>query len=155
MCRLLGMTFTDPDLQPRKAEMLDRLMLVSQTDEGQNDGWGVTDGIAVIKSEKMYSASTPLWRRELDPAEPWLAHVRKASAGMGRTALESHPYEFEVNGVPLFAAHNGMINGTVWKTGTDIPNTDSYRAFTVLTQIMEGTQQFDLTAALFAEWMTE
>lgn len=155
MCRLCGFTFTNPELIHNKARWLDRLMLVSQTDENQNDGWGITDGVGLWRSEHMYSACVPKWDKEIDPTKAWMAHIRKASAGTGHTLLEAHPYKFTINGNDLYCAHNGQINGTTYKSGVEIPNTDSYRAFLLLTQIMETEQRAVLTSDLFSKWMED
>jgi predicted glutamine amidotransferase len=153
MCRLFALTFTD--LLEYKASWTDRLFLVSQTDEGQNDGWGITDGNELAKTQLMYSACTPLWMHTLAPTAPWMGHVRKASAGTGRTLLEAHPYQFDVHGASLYCAHNGKIDGTVWNNGTGIPNTDSYRAFLALSNMMNKNHHEALTTHLLSEWLKE
>lgn len=149
MCRLMALTFTDRRLQRFKADILDRMLLMSQTDDNQSDGWGITDGQHLVKSQAMYSVSLPNWKTSFDPSLAWLAHIRKASSATGRTINESHPYYFEMaDGTGLYAAHNGFIHGTNWNIDRQAgvksaPNTDSWRAFCQLWLDMLEMEQVD------------
>ena len=147
MCRLCALTANSENFKPIKNQFFDRFMMVSQTDEAQNDGWGITDGQNLWKTCQMYSGASPIWTRNIDENSAYLGHVRKSSSGTGKEDKESHPYLFlpECNNdfEPLYAAHNGYIQGTSWqvaKYGVD-PNTDSWRAFKELESLLVPGQK--------------
>lgn len=143
MCRLTAITATDIPPQV-KAFMLNDLMLRGNADDAQHDGWGIaTEHEILRKSALSYWSSSPdSWMPRAEQLSSLvIGHVRKASLNTHRTLLESHPYEFEVEGGSrLTIAHNGLILGFpyIYNTGTAAePNTDTFRAAKVLAETLQ------------------
>lgn len=150
MCRLTAITGSDP----MRLHYLDRLLLMAELDGGQNDGFGITDGTFLYKTECKYSETIPGWITlpEFQNAPFILSHVRKASAYTGKGKAESHPYEFTVRGMPFMCAHNGYIYGTgTHRFQSDDPDTDSWRAFNALAALVE--QEGEITPDVIHNWL--
>lgn len=160
MCRLCGITaskIVHPDVDPIvKMDLMHELMLRSVGDEGgQHDGWGVTDGVGVWKSAERYATSAPLWKTRVNTDNFLLSHIRRASVGTGMTVQESHPYVFNIGGHELIGVHNGFIDGAPWGIpwSREQPNTDSWKAYSQLADLLRQDQPEELTADLFNEWL--
>lgn len=165
MCRHLLITTTalpgvnDPwKFKQIKFDVLHMGMLLGNLDEAQDSGWGLSDGNMYTKAGGPYWIGQDMeWVEELDPTRMLLGHVRKASPGTDRdTALAAHPYAFRILGGErermLTVAHNGFLTGTgahVYNSNT--PNTDSYRAFAILANMV--TERQDLTPEIIQEWL--
>lgn len=154
MCRLSAITAQFP----QRIDTLDRMMLVAQTDENQSDGCGISDGRVVYKSVLAYSSTVlGLFSSEeyFQETDILMGHVRKASTYTGRTRDESHPYTFTTkHGKVLVAAHNGYVIGSgVHVKGN--PDTDSWRAFNRLVNILNETETGELTSGVVEEWLKE
>lgn len=135
MCRLMGLTTTKLDVQVKRL-FWHQLMLASNAD-GQRDGVGMTDGVAVMKSADPFLYYGSSWIKDLDVQRVWLGHVRSASRNTEISFRTAHPFMFELdNGQRLYAAHNGYINGMHIDPGT--PNVDSYAAFKILVELIKG-----------------
>jgi len=152
MCRLCLATFTDVRIP--KAQLVHELMLRTSHDElGQKDGWGVTDTENTWRGSDWYFEDTPIWLRRVNQRKFIISHLRKASGGTGRTRIENHPYHFDVNGETLIAVHNGYFSGTKYVYNQGTPNTDSYRALSILATMMAERHTDDIDADLINEWL--
>lgn len=156
MCRLCAVTATDQD--SFVIDVLDRMMLVSEGEGINDDGCGVSNGTELYKSILPYSHTLlGLFNKErfLTAERILLGHVRKASTLTARTRDESHPYEFLIKGSRmLHAAHNGWITPTgTHKHGT--PDTDSWRAFNSLVEMLEDSETGDLTSEIMEQWLSQ
>lgn len=152
MCRLCLATYTDTHLP--KSELIHECMMRSAHDElGQKDGWGVTDMQSVYRSARWYYEDMPFWKNDVNQRGFILSHLRKASGGTGRSQLENHPYQFDVNGQTLTAVHNGFFGGVTRTWGQTIPNTDSYHALLNLSNRL--AEQHEITAPLITDWLSQ
>lgn len=162
MCRISALTATD--LPRREGAMLFHDLMLRANADAQPDGWGIfasEDGY-LVKSGNPYFACRSTWLQHYVEAERaetagiLLGHVRAASPHTARTIKESHPFLFlnDDKTIRFVGAHNGAITGThhhyTWRAGD--PNVDSFRAFTVLDQLLAAGN--DLTAGLVDEWMS-
>ncbi len=161
MCRLCLITTTELpdagiDIQHFKAQLMHECMLrSSHEDGGQKDGWGVTDTQNIWRSTDWYFEDTPVWMRGINAQGIMFSHLRKASAGTGRTERDQHPYIFTVGGDQLIAVHNGYFDGTAhtgWSATT--PNTDSYRALAELATMLEKKHAARITREIMNEWLS-
>lgn len=149
MCRLCAVTATDlPTL-----DLIDRFMLLNQLDEGQFDGCGISNGDVITKSALPYCATMLAhFNDDFAMNNGIIAHVRKASPQTGRTRDESHPWEFDIAGKKLIAAHNGYFMGTGWSAAGE-PNSDSWRAFKKLAELLNATDDKIISKSVFEEWL--
>lgn len=145
MCRLCA--FTDTNASPFiRLLAMDRALLMAQGDlPAQRDGWGISDGVITKKAKGAYrSYNQTAWMQDFERTNNsdkiWISHVRQASTGTALTDDEAHPFVF-----PNFvAAHNGTIYGTlVDDTPKDSPNSDSWRAFWRLNELIKDGASID------------
>lgn len=153
MCRLCGITFNNMPM----LDIIDRFMLLNQLDEGQFDGCGITNGKQVTRSVMPYS-HTVLQHFDdgdggFDLENGIVGHVRKASPQTGKTRDESHPFTFLIGDKPLIGAHNGYFVGSGWSK-KDEPNSDSWRAFSKLAEILRDTDDQVLSKDVFETWLS-
>lgn len=161
MCRLCAITTTQlvdggGALIDIKAQLMHECMMRSSHEEGgQKDGWGVTDMLMTWKNTSWYFEDTPTWLNDISTDDIIMSHLRKASAGTGRTVRDNHPYEFDVNGEQLTALHNGFFDGAGWTNwSADTPNTDSYRALNALVGLLQESDNGDITPEMISEWLS-
>lgn len=151
MCRLCLFTPTMPALHKRM--LFDLTLTLNNADKiPQRDGWGVSDGETWFKGSSSYrDADVSEWITELDPALPWMGHLRNASANTSLTATAAHPYEF-----PSFIAiHNGNFQGTTSFVPVDVKdtiNTDSWRCFYRLQTLLDKGAVLD--KAMIEGWLS-
>jgi predicted glutamine amidotransferase len=156
MCRLSAITSTEGRFltSPNwKSVLMYQTMLLSQADEDQAYGSGVSDGRLMHKAGWAFS-SCPAWKwfEELHPGRVWVGHNRKPSAGTsGSATAASHPYLYDNQGNPFVLFHNGFF----WPTGpqlrADEPNTDTYRAGTLLEALADGE---NITRQHILDWLS-
>jgi len=136
---------------PYKRELMHQAMLLGSVEHFQYDGWGVTDGRTLSKSEN------PFYEDGCIPSltgNHWLGHVRAASNGTELSKEAAHPYHLNC----FYGVHNGRMDEVI-KLDIHGPDTDSYRAFYYLARmcardgIQPDTLYDALCDSLFAEWM--
>jgi len=162
MCRLVALTATNVS-NSEVAKILQLAMIASQASDSQNkDGWGVSSSWGnYMKNSGSFLASGQEWidhvvnsRTRYTPA---LAHLRNSSAGTSVTVKEAQPFVFESNdGISFVGMHNGRMDGSYsgwrsWQTGD--ANSDSWRVFSRLNQMMLDKNQRTVNADLITEWL--
>lgn len=162
MCRLMAITASEESLggYKNKQALLHEMLLRGNAD-GQQDGWGVSDGSYIMKSGDPYWKTVPAWINQMSGGSTWIGHVRSASAGTEKSAHASHPYRVmkdlssqNIEDTLFIAAHNGMFQGT-WTKHDKIdgePNTDSWRAFVALQKVLLKGEE--ITADVVDTWLS-
>jgi hypothetical protein len=133
MCRMFLSTYTSATVSPILSRLIADRCMVQHTGEEQEDGYGFTDGMSLIKSGSMYTQSPLYDFHRLNFSRPLMGHTRSASPGthISINGKESQPFRHG-NG---FAAHNGSF--APWFAPKDkdkdhVPVSDTYYALSLL-----------------------
>lgn len=152
MCRISFIAKPESLRNPKL--LMDHMMLQSFTDDNQKDGCGVSDGKYAVKSFQPYPEVGIEMLDRLDVGRSWIGHVRRRSNGTDYNAEAAHPYRyFPVPDVRMTFVHNGFVELAGYETtDPDEPNTDSYRAGKVLSQMI-GKNQGQVNLDIIRNWL--
>jgi len=159
MCRLAAIT--NGGMNPDLRRMFAALMLTGAETEGNNDGYGISDGNMVWKTSRTVDDTgyNPLSR--LDHNSSWLLHTRAASRGLRNDDhVDNHPYIMtDSNGHWMFVgAHNGFVRSDHFTHDTLLdtePKTDSYQAMLLLRYIMLHSGSPIITDSIIHTWINQ
>ncbi len=139
ICVLFDPTGSDRIIE--KAQLMHLLMLYGSADPYQHDGWGITNGKNRHKRGQSFHVDG-----YIDPnlcELSILGHIRSASANTELGDKAAHPYVFRLpDQRKWYGVHNGQFNPT-YDIKVKGPDTDTYKAFSVLNGILSEYFQPD------------
>jgi len=154
MCRLCAVLGSIP--LGTKTAIMDYAMILGAS-ENNVHGYGAWTSDLINKCSGSYLESNleSFWDVFVEGSRDTYSlcsHVRSASYNTGKTVLEAHPYQFKSDLGGLVMAHNGTFYGTkATDRATDVPDTDSYRAFQDLFALL--SQRSEINSDVFQEWL--
>jgi hypothetical protein len=151
MCRLTVLTKANKLSEADRLSLFWTTLILSETDDMQHDGAGISDGKMLVKTDLQFSSMPALTLERLGQNTTWMGHVRKKSPGTASGVYAAHPYEYMIKDRgKLIFAHNGYIRGLPVQQD-DAVNTDSYRAGRILAGMLENGA--DITKGLIETWV--